>query len=401
MKTCINGRFFKRFLFIGILSFGVVATVPAQLKSTEQLEQILGPPPSHIGFRPESNDRGVSNQPDEAKIQRQLEKIRQKEEERLEKLRQFEIRKQNLRANLKGMPQKTSAPLPLTIGMYKKHAKNLELIEINSSQKSPSDIVIDDTRGLPSVRPSAESERLWGQYQRDKEAEDRLAQIMSMQRREEDRLRYENETPEYQKKIDRYDEKLKYEDLSLSETIDAVAAHTVKGMVVSLDFVADGIPKLVMGQTQKEVNTAIIEGASSVLELLTEGRWGKAEVNVGKGLYGAGKKYIIFQKDGAKKIADAYFTGNVQKIQEIEQNTIYEPIKEGLKAINTYTEEKTGGGIIPSPQTVSNLINGNTAKNDVINAAIKISGNKSIKYFHEGGDTFVGMEQHIRDNQLK
>jgi len=86
-----------------------------------------------------------------------------------EREQRFNQGKQDLLANLIGMPQKTSTPLemigrkeistnslPLTIGMRKKPASDLELIVISPSQSSPSDIVIDDTKGLPSVnyRPS-------------------------------------------------------------------------------------------------------------------------------------------------------------------------------------------------------------------------------------------------------
>ena len=238
-------------------------------------------------------------------------------------------------------------------------------------------IYLDDTKGLPSVKPSIETEKLIKWEQSDREMEDRLAQILSKQRRIEDSKRYEQNTPEYQKKIDKYNEKLQWEDLSLSETVDAIAAHTKKGTVILWSKAKNFTGDLITGQAKKEINAVVSSAVSNFLEFATEGRVVKDEVDYGKGLYDAGKTYIIFQKDGGKKTGDAI--GNKEKIQELQLG-INKTHQMAYDASNTYSEKK---GFI-NPQTVYNAINPSSIANNVKNEAINTLITKEINNMQNG-----------------
>ena len=261
-------------------------------------------------------------------------------------------------------------------------------------------IYLDDTKGLPSVKPSIETEKLIKWEQSDREMEDRLAQILSKQRRIEDSKRYEQNTPEYQKKIDKYNEKLQWEDLSLSETVDAIAAHTKKGTVILWSKAKNFTGDLITGQAKKEINAVVSSAVSNFLEFATKGRAGKDDVEFIKGLHGGISKFSLYQESGREKIVNGMF-GNKQDLEDILRND--DRARSDInEADEKYLDKKLGGTV----SKVKNNLNPSSIiyneRDKIIKKEINNMQNGDIKqaaaYLNgvrtEGGGTFWGFYEH-------
>ena len=312
----------------------------------------------------------------------------------------FNDDKKDLLANLQGMTPKNSQTLELIGGNQESNnslkligpgqtsaANDLEIIGMNTNQKSIRGVVIDNTNGMPSVRPDKETEKLWESDRRDQEVEDWMAQRSSEQRRREDRERYERDMPLYDRTIKSFNENpinTKAVDIGIAAGMTPLGyapppgetvsnAYLVKGTVILMDktvnFVKDDIPKLVAGQAITELKAVASDILSRGFEFITDGRWGKPEVEAGKGFVDTGTNFIrLFQKDEAGEIKVVNMYKNDQVINEVNQ-TVYGTLQSYSDVDNTYNEEKFGGGGIPSHKMFAPSTIVRQAKSDATNVA--------------------------------
>ena len=195
-----------------------------------------------------------------------------------------------------------------------------------------------------------ETENLYEQLNRNNKIEWKSDRIQTELQRRDDAVRYENTTPEYQKTIDRYSQN---ENPSFSEDVQALGAYSVKVMdkgLEALDKSGEFMKNVVAGQAKIEIKAGII----AALDVLTEGKVGKAEVNAMEG-YGNALKATnkIFSAGG--KIVDAI--GNPDKSEVISQK-IEQNQKQYLETADNYAQTK---GIATPNQVINapvDMING-------------------------------------------
>jgi len=181
-----------------------------------------------------------------------------------------------------------------------------------------------------------------------------------------------------------------------------------KGSVALLNraesFINDDIPNLITGQAKKELSAV----ASSVVNVITKGKGGKAEVDFIKGEYDGISSYTWLQKGGAEKIANADAGWDAQSLRdtkEILQNDKKAELKTRQPAFS-YVDTKSGGhvqSLLNAPKTIPKTITNEKTRNVIRklpNGKVKQAvayGNGAIM---KGDGTFFGFEQYLSDKNI-
>ena len=169
-----------------------------------------------------------------------------------------------------------------------------------------------------------------------------LYQGLRNDRRKRDSIRYETQTPWYDKKIDRYSQ-------GEVSTLEVGAAYAAKGGVILYDFVTyeagkgivEGGQVLLTGQAKKELK--------EMTNILLKETGRKADFDAGMGYADALKKYHpVFIKNGGKLTADAI--GNENAIK----NYLGNQDKQNEKLLETRDKHLESKGFI-TPQTVRDV----------------------------------------------